>query len=54
MKDKIMLAIDCCTRMARRTEDACCRSCPYNKYGTQCYTKMLKEIKTILTAVNKD
>ena len=45
--DKIITAIDCCTRMLKKNESACCSNCPYKK-KSNCYTLLLKDVKRII------
>lgn len=45
--DKIITAIDCCTRMLKKNESACCSNCPYKK-KSNCYTSLLKDVKRII------
>ena len=43
----ILTAIDCCTRMLKKNESACCSNCPYKK-KSNCYTLLLKDVKRII------
>lgn len=45
--NKIITAIDCCTRMLKKNESACCSNCPYKK-KSNCYTLLLKDVKRII------
>ena len=44
---EILTAIDCCTRMLKKNESACCSNCPYKKKNN-CYTLLLKDVKRII------
>ena len=43
----ILTAIDCCTRMLKKNESACCSNCPYKK-KSNCYTLLLQDVKRII------
>lgn len=46
-KAELITAIDCCTRMLKKNESACCSNCPYKK-KSNCYTLLLKDVKRII------
>lgn len=43
-KQQILEAIECCSKMASRGEQACCSKCPYKK-DDFCYKHLIKDLK---------
>ena len=43
-KQQILEAIECCSKMASRNEQACCSKCPYKK-DEFCYKHLIKDLK---------
>ena len=43
-KQQILKAIECCSKMGKRGEQACCSKCPYKK-DVFCNVHLLKDLK---------
>ena len=43
-KHEILKAIECCSKMGSRNEQACCSKCPYKK-DDFCYKHLIKDLK---------
>lgn len=44
-KQQILEAIECCSKMGTKREQACCSKCPYKK-DVSCYTHLIKDLKS--------
>lgn len=43
-KQEILKAIECCSKMGTKREQACCSKCPYKK-DDFCYKHLIKDLK---------